>query len=174
MQRQEHYYVIANGRTISDYKSKREAVRHAAAIPDGELGIEVRMVPTVLDLVLKVEWYDMIAAGIKKEEYRELKPFYKQRLERIAFHSGGATPHGHPIMDVSVCRQDYDVVRFHRAYTNTTMELECKGIRIGRGKPEWGAPTDKDVYIISLGDFVKAADMATEPKMEAVRQVVNG
>ena len=31
---------------------------------------------------------------------------------------------------------------------------ECKGITIGRGNPKWGAPTDRDVFIIQLGKEV--------------------
>ena len=28
-----------------------------------------------LTLSLKLKWFDMIKAGVKKEEYREIKPF---------------------------------------------------------------------------------------------------
>lgn len=34
----------------------------------------------ILNLTLKAKWYDMIEAGIKKEEYREIKDFWKIRL----------------------------------------------------------------------------------------------
>ena len=158
MKRVAHYYVTSYGRTVSDYRSKKTAYKHAQAIEDGSVSVEYRMEPVVLDLVLKTQWYDMIASGVKKEEYRELKPFYEGRLTRLSITSGGATPYGHPISEERVCRQDYDIVRFHRAYTNTTMELEFKGIRIGRGKPEWGAPTDQDVYIISLGAIINKTE----------------
>ena len=33
-----------------------------------------------LYLVLKSKWYDMIASGEKREEYREVKPYWKKRL----------------------------------------------------------------------------------------------
>ena len=33
-----------------------------------------------LHLNLKAKWYDMIESGIKKEEYREIKPFWEKRL----------------------------------------------------------------------------------------------
>ena len=33
-----------------------------------------------LHLNLKAKWYDMIKSGIKKEEYREIKPFWEKRL----------------------------------------------------------------------------------------------
>ena len=32
------------------------------------------------------------------------------------------------------------------------MLIECKGISVGYGNPEWGAPADKEVFIIKLGN----------------------
>lgn len=34
----------------------------------------------VLDLILKGKWYDMIASGEKREEYREIKPYWNKRI----------------------------------------------------------------------------------------------
>ena len=81
----------------------------------------------------------MIESGVKKEEYREKKEFYIKRL------------YDSSLLGTEDHFKHYDAVRFHKGYTNTTMTLECKGIRVGRGNPDWGAPTDKDVFIISLG-----------------------
>lgn len=33
-----------------------------------------------LDLVLKSKWYDMITSGEKREEYREIKTYWENRL----------------------------------------------------------------------------------------------
>lgn len=78
----------------------------------------------ILELFLKHCWYDMIEAGVKKEEYREIKKFYLTRLFTPKEHEAGSE------------YKHYDAVRFHKGYTNTTMTLECKGIRIGKGKQE--------------------------------------
>ena len=97
----------------------------------------------ILDLVLKHKWYDMIASGEKKEEYREFKTFYINRLidrDKETVSNPFAYKH-------------YDAVRFHRGYTSTTILLECKGIEIGKGNPEWGAP-DYNVFIIKLGKII--------------------
>ena len=46
----------------------------------------------------------------------------------------------------------YDAVRFHRGQGSpVTMLVECLGISVGKGRPEWGAPEDKEVFIIKLG-----------------------
>ena len=87
----------------------------------------------ILDLSLTYHWFDMIASGEKKEEYREIKDFYRQRL----------------------VGRSYDAVRFHRGQGGkTTMLIECLGIEIGKGRPELGAP-DTDVFIIKLGNKIQ-------------------
>lgn len=95
----------------------------------------------ILDLVLTYHWYDMIESGEKKEEYREIKPYWIRRLIEQPMDEDS----GH----VFFC--DYDYVRFHRGYTSTTMTFTVREISIGGGKPEWGAPTDSHVFIIKLG-----------------------
>ena len=37
----------------------------------------------ILDLPLKKEWYNMIESGEKKEEYREIKPYWIKRLTEL-------------------------------------------------------------------------------------------
>lgn len=111
----------------------------------------------ILDLVLIGLWYDMIESGEKPEEYREIKPYWEKRLldyeaikrdyKMLMFRrflvGKGVNPLEYP--------RGFTHVRFHRGYTNTTMLFECKEITIGMGNPQWGAPTDKEVFIIKLG-----------------------
>ena len=37
----------------------------------------------MLILPIKKKWFDMILSGEKKEEYREIKPYYTTRLNKI-------------------------------------------------------------------------------------------
>lgn len=100
-----------------------------------------------LHLVLKTKWYDMIDCGEKKEEYREIKPYWIQRLigvDKLLKEGKNLLIHEIPL--------DYDHVTFHKGYTSTTMTFDIESIEIGRGNPEWGAPEDKDVFIIKLGN----------------------
>lgn len=99
-----------------------------------------------LHLVLKAKWYDMIASGEKKEEYRKVKQYWMKRLiEDVGEDEEGDT-------SCHVFYVDYDCVCFHRGYTSTTMTFTVEDIDIGKGKPEWGAPADRDVFIIKLGE----------------------
>jgi len=87
----------------------------------------------ILHLTLKKKWFDMIASGEKKEEYREIKKYWIDRFEG----------------------NEYDVIKFRHGYAKNapTMIVELKNIFIGRGQSEWGAP-DERVYILELGDIL--------------------
>lgn len=119
-----------------------------------------------LDLVLKYEWYDMIASGEKREEYREVGTWAHRLLESDIkwLASIGVKQYlswfndyiraAKWALDKGMLKfRHYDTVRFHRGYTSTTMEFEIEDITIGRGKPEWGAP-DRETFIIKLGERV--------------------
>lgn len=47
----------------------------------------------------------------------------------------------------------YTHVKFSYGYTKRTMTFEIESITIGKGNPEWGAPTE-EVFIIKLGKRV--------------------
>lgn len=97
-----------------------------------------------LFLPLKKEWYEMIESGIKTEEYREIKPYWVKRLVTADIND--------PTIDWSKWESyRFRCVKFSYGYTKRTMTFKCKGIRIGKGRPEWGAP-DKEVFIIELGE----------------------
>jgi len=85
----------------------------------------------VLYLTLKKKWFDMIASGEKREEYREMKPYWHKRL----------------------CNKEYDVIHFRNGYNkdSPTMIVELKEICHSLGIVEWGAPEAKPVYILRLG-----------------------
>jgi len=94
----------------------------------------------ILDLVLKGKWYDMEVSGEKPEEYREIKGYWIHRLLR-----GGYIRNTIPLF------QQYTHVRIRRGYTNITALFPIKEMTIGYGNPEWGAPTEREVFIIKLG-----------------------
>ena len=101
----------------------------------------------VLDLVLKHQWYDMIESGEKREEYREIKPYWSKRF--VGFDAP-LLSHRYGYQHANV--KGYTHVRFRYGYTKRTMLYKIDAIIIGRGNPNWGAPTDRDVFIISLGE----------------------
>ena len=119
--------------------------------------------PKILHLVLKCKWWDMIASGEKKEEYRDITSLYCARLlikgdwyylkqTYIRYDEDDIMRIVKMYAGKSQLRwQHYDAVCLHRGYTNVTMLYEFKGTSIGYGNPAWGAPTDKEVFVIKLG-----------------------
>ena len=107
------------------------------------------MLPAVLRLTLKKKWFDMIAAGIKKEEYREVKRYWIQRLcNEVEYETNYGNWEG--------VFKKFTHVEFKNGYGKNapTMLVEFKGIRIGEAKPEWSDNWKGDVFAISLGAVI--------------------
>lgn len=109
-----------------------------------------------LTLSLKKEWFDMIKTGIKKEEYREIKPRYLEMFcKQLSIHG----PNKYNNFDVSFHlkwpeEQGFDTLVFTLGYpkaSDASRRLEFKNpkIRIGTGKPEWGAVPGKNYFVIT-------------------------
>lgn len=96
----------------------------------------------ILYLPLNKEWYEMIERGDKREEYREFTRYWISRLCRNVVFDGATC--------VEFIEKDFDAVYFSYGYTKRRMLWECKGITIGQGRKEWGAP-DHETFIIELG-----------------------
>lgn len=85
-----------------------------------------------IHLFLKAAWFLMIASGEKKEEYRQIKPYWTKRL------------FGYPLK--------YAI--FHKGYTNNNIMIRITGISQGHGRPEWGAVENEAYIILHLGEIV--------------------
>lgn len=124
----------------------------------------------ILDLPLKKEWYNMIDSGVKTEEYRELKPFWANRLLyhvtlgvkeywepvlKKAFEFNEKFPYVtlHNLLVQDYGTRGYTHVRFRYGYTKQTMLFELSELRVGKGNTEWGAP-DEEVFILKLGNRI--------------------
>ena len=107
------------------------------------------MLPAVLRLTLKKKWFDMIKAGIKKEEYREVKRYWIQRLcDEVEYENNYGNWEG--------VFKKFTHVEFKNGYGKDapTILVEFKGIRIGEAKPEWSDNWQGDVFAISLGAVI--------------------
>ena len=90
----------------------------------------------ILHLTLKKKWFDMIKSGVKKEEYREMKPYWCKRLRN----------------------KGYDAIKFTNGYNRDSPSflIEIKERLTGLGIIEWGAPPEERVFILKLGKILKA------------------
>jgi len=93
---------------------------------------------TMLILPIKKKWFDMILSGEKKEEYREIKPYYESRFEHLWQGSliGG---------------QAQRKIMFRNGYSkNSPSFIASCTLSIGFGHPEWGAEPNKKYYVLHI------------------------
>lgn len=110
----------------------------------------------IFHLVLKKQWYDMIESGEKKEEYREIKPYWQKRLLDCYQKKDCTNISCQDCSEIPWLQwfKTYNAVQFSRGYTNKNITFELKEITIGRGRKEWGAP-DYETFILKLGEKLK-------------------
>lgn len=104
----------------------------------------------VLHLTLKKCWFDMIKSGEKKEEYRELKPYWASRLTILPPEFCKRCN----IYDLREHTRDYDMVVFKNGYSKDapTIMVKCGLIAVDKGNPDWGAEPGKEYFVIKLGE----------------------
>lgn len=99
----------------------------------------------ILELPLKKEWYNLIECGEKREEYRVIKPYWTKRFIGVY-----GPQFYHRLFYLRAKYKDYTHVLFRYGYTKRKMQYEIDEITVGRGRTDWGAPADKDVFIIKF------------------------
>lgn len=98
----------------------------------------------MLTLPIKKKWFDMILSGEKKEEYREIKPYYKSRF----YTAGLVDRYGLPTISRAW-------IAFRNGYSATSPAIEAKcTLDIKKGRPEWGAEPGKEYYVLSIETVV--------------------
>jgi hypothetical protein len=105
----------------------------------------------VLHLTLKKQWFDMIASGEKKEEYRAWKPYWAKRLTESMSAACGIYAGSRKGF------KKFDTVTFRNGYAKNapTVRLKLKGIKYGYGKQKWGAVPSFKYFVIKLGEIIK-------------------
>lgn len=104
----------------------------------------------ILHLNLTKKWFEEIAFHGKREEYRELKPYWHR------FFSGGHIKikgkYYHPT-DVVVC--------FSNGYKKVRPQIffQINNLRVKEGRPEWGAEPGKQYYTICLGARIQNQEL---------------
>ena len=99
----------------------------------------------MLILPIKKKWFDMIISGQKKEEYRELKPYYRKRFHTI----GLLDDYGLPVPGTQKI-----VLRNGYSNDSPSVVVHCS-IDIKPGKAEWGAELGKDYYVLKIEKIEK-------------------
>lgn len=96
----------------------------------------------VLTLTVSKQWFDMIAAGEKTEEYREIKPYWIQRLT-IGYFEVAMNVTLDDILYVKASYRPFTHVLFINGYRKDSPRIEKKIESISIGKPKKGMCPDK-------------------------------
>lgn len=135
----------------------------------------------MLTLPIQKKWYDMILSGEKREEYREIKEYYETRFQNLFgaitiypfiedYSASDTTP-----ASIFLHRSEYELLQgeavpeeirkegiqeiiFRNGYSKNSKAIKARcRLRIGKGRPEWGAEPDKQYYILEILDKEKLA-----------------
>lgn len=106
--------------------------------------------PYTLYLPLKKKYFDMILAGIKLEEYREIKDHWCNIFcgkEWYKYEIG--------VLDQAI-KLFPETITFTNGYNpkSPRLVIECKGITVGKAVPEWSDNWLGDVFVIKLGKII--------------------
>lgn len=96
----------------------------------------------VLHLSVKKQWFDMISAGEKTEEYREIKPYWIQRLT-IGYFEVAMNVTLDDILYVKASYRPFTHVLFINGYHKDSPRIEKEIESITIGKPKKGLCPDK-------------------------------
>ncbi len=124
-----------------------------------------------LRLPVKTQWFEITKAGIKKEDYREITPYWIKRFVEndidltideikeglFALSEGHTEDHVYEVYGVSfkIFNQNQMTLGYPKTTdTKRIISLEHKGIEIGYGNPEWGAEPNKLYFIIKHGEIL--------------------
>ncbi len=96
----------------------------------------------MLILPIKKKWFDMIKSGEKKEEYRDIKPYWTSRFEHYLRKTIFNTYAGYVV--------------FKNGYNKNSPTITCLvEMKKGQGKQEWGAEPNKEYYILDILEVCK-------------------
>lgn len=108
----------------------------------------------MLVLPITKKGLDMIILGEKKEEYREIKPYYDKILGKIFI----GFPFTRAIIENFQSIKSYDAsqikdveIIFRNGYEHYSPKAKCLcSLDIGEGKKEWGAIPGKKYYVLKI------------------------
>lgn len=89
-------------------------------------------------LPIKKTWFDMILSGEKKEEYREIKPYYTVRFQHLWQGSliGG--------------KAERKIIFRNGYHSSSPSFIAICTIDMGIGREDWGAEPGKEYYRLHI------------------------
>lgn len=114
----------------------------------------------MLTLPIKKKWFDMILSGEKKEEYREMTPYYTTRFMN---HFGYIVMNGKTVetdLPEELKKDPKQPIIFRNGYSHRSPSFTAIcSLREGTGKPEWGAEPGKEYYVLTIHEIIREGDV---------------
>jgi len=122
-----------------------------------------------LQLSLKKNWFEMTKSGEKTEDYRDITPYW---CNRLLTYFGNSQPKKFGENQIERNNPDWNLEKIvlmnsKKFKTNTMtlgypkstdkeriLKLEHKGIEIRTGNPKWGAEPNKLYFVIKHGKII--------------------
>jgi len=113
-----------------------------------------------IHLNLKSDWFDLILSGIKKQEYREIKPYFQSFFCNSYLSNANGCKH----KNCQNCGwlpkgfKKYKTITFSNGYSKNRRQfvIELLSIKIDTGKKEWGANPNQKYFVLQLGNIISS------------------
>lgn len=119
----------------------------------------------MLILPIKRKWLEMIRSGEKREEYREISPYYTSRFKAFisyCCHDNATAEKVFRKATAERIRITFHDVVLRAGYSHSSPHILISGkITVGPGSIEWGAEKGKEYYILHIE---RMEDLITDAK----------
>lgn len=121
----------------------------------------------MLTLPIKEKWFNMILSGEKKEEYREIKPYYTSRFMNVCGIKRRSNTTEMLFRGLLTIYTTYQrEVMFRNGYSKSSQSFTARvSISIGTGREEWGAEPGKEYYILTIHEILREGKIETTERM---------
>lgn len=110
----------------------------------------------MLTLPIKKKWFDMILSGEKKEEYREIKPYYDSRFIKKDIDYD---PELNMMVEQEKIRQ-HRLIWLKNGYRKDSPKILCQCyVFVGYGKKEWGATPENLYYVLRIDRILEVKNV---------------
>lgn len=114
----------------------------------------------MLVLPIKKKWFDMILSGEKKEEYREIKPYWEKRIKK-------------QYQDIPYITLEFTLQRNKHYFGNKPIKVKfingysksspyfvanCHTY-IRQGKTKWGAEPNKEYFVLDIKNILEKGNI---------------
>ena len=111
----------------------------------------------ILRLTLKKKWFDMLVSGEKKEEYREIKQYWINRLcekHPNSVISGGDLIDKHKGTNYTLKKFDWVIFTNGYGKHKPSIAFKVEDITISTGNTNWGAKEGERYFVIRIKEKI--------------------